>query len=175
MHYFVAHDRDPLEFGLLPAGIEKLPARSRFEQVATPPLRALRNLTQQMADSVPLVRPRPLAVELTALGEQKKIFDGNQDHPPLWHRDVVAVLPFQLRPDKFAVAMYVMTYDATQPTAPEEYRIKLRGIHGTRATVSLYDPHEDRTISVSPDARKTDTIEVVVPLVDHPRLLMIAE
>ncbi len=128
-----------------------------------------------MADSVPLQRPRPLTVELTALGEQKKIFDGDRRHSPLWHHDVAAVLPFQLKPDKFAVAVYVMTYDATQPIVPEEYRITLRGVRGAGATVSLYDPHEDRTIALPGAVRKTDRIEAVVPLVDHPRLLMIAE
>jgi hypothetical protein len=175
MHYFVAHDREPLGFGLLPVGVEKLPAATRFEQAATPPLRALRNLTRQMADSVPLERLRPLTVELTAFGEQKKIFDDDHDHSPLWHRDVAAVLPFQLKPNKFAVAVYVMTYDATQPIAPEEYRIMLRGVRGLGATVLLYDPHEDRTIAVPTGVRTTDLIEVVVPLIDHPRLLMIEE
>ena len=63
MHYFVAHDRDPLGFGLLPAGVEELPSAMRFVQAATPPLPALRNLNRQMADSVPLERLRPLTVD----------------------------------------------------------------------------------------------------------------
>ncbi len=175
MHYFVAYDHDLLGFGLLPTEFEKLPAATPFEQAATPPLRALRNLTRQMAGSVPLQRPRPLAVELTALGQQQKIFDGDQDHAPLWPRDVAAVLPFQLTPDKFAIVMYAMTYDATRPIVPEEYRIILHGIRGAGATVSLYDPREDRTIALRGGLRTADLIEVVVPLVDHPRLLMIAE
>ena len=54
-------------------------------------------------------------------------------------------------------------------------RIMLRGIRGAGATISLYDRYEDRTIAVPGRARKTDLIEVVVPLVDHPRLLIIAE
>ena len=72
MHYFVAYDRDPLGFGLLPAGVEKLPAATQFDQVATPPLRALRNLTRQMADSVPLERPRPLTVEVDRAGRAEE-------------------------------------------------------------------------------------------------------
>ena len=138
-------------------------------------MRAMRNLTRAFADSEPLEKTRPLSVEVTALGPQKKIFDGDATHPPLWHRDVLAVLPFQTRPQKFVVAAYVMSYDVTQPFAEETYRLKIHGLAGAKASVSCYDPHDDTTTTLQPTARGDDFIEVEAPVVDHPRLLILAE
>ena len=95
MHYFAAYDADPLGMGLLPVDLPKLPSESNFDRVATVPLAVLRNLTRALADSVPLEKLRPLSVEITPLGKDKMVFAGDARHPPLWHRDVVAVLPFQ--------------------------------------------------------------------------------
>ena len=175
MHYFVAYDRDPLGMGLLPAELPKMSPDTTFDRAATPPMKALRNLTRQFADSVPLEKPRALAFEVSALGVQQKIFDGDDRHPPLWHRDVVALLPFQTRPDKFLLAAYVMTYDATKPIAAEEYRLLIRGVRGIHAALALYDPHEDKVVPLQVVLRAQDLIEVTVPLVDHPRLLTISE
>lgn len=174
MHYFTAYDRDALSFGILPPDLPKLAPDTSLDQAATPPMRAVRNLTRRLANSVPFEKTRPLEVEVTALGPQKKIFEGDGKHPPLWHRDVVAVLPFQVRPDKFALVAYVMTYDVTRPIEPEKYRLSIRGVRGKAAT-ELYDPHEDRTIPLPNAERGGDRVDLVVPLVDHPRMLMFSE
>jgi len=175
MHYFVAYDRNPAGMGILPADLPELPADVRFDQAATAPMRAVRNLTRAFDDSVPLERTRPLSVEVTSLGPQRKIFDGDRQHPPLWHRDVLAVLPFQTRPGKFVVATYVMTYDVTRPMAEERYRLKITGLHGAKLKVALVDPHEDKTTALEPAARGDDFVELTVPVVDHPRLLVLEE
>ena len=175
MHYFSAYDANPLGMGLLPVELRKLPRESRFEQVATEPLKVLRNLTHALAGSVPLEKPRPLTVEIRPLGEQATVFAGDARHPPLRHQDVVAVLPFQIRPDKFALAVYVMTWDATKPLAAEEYRLTIHGVRGAKTTVTLYDPQEDASRPLPVAAREAASIEVVVPLVDRPRVLMLSE
>ena len=175
MHYFTAYDRAALGMGILPADLPKLPPDAAFESAATPPMIGLRNLTRQLAGSEPLEKTRPLGIEVTALGEQKKIFEGDATHPPLWHRDVAAVLPLQIKPGKFAIAAYVMTYDVTKPIVPEDYRLSIQGLRGAKATVELYDPQENRTIRLPSVVRGVDRVELVVPLVDHPRLLILAE
>jgi hypothetical protein len=174
MHYFVAYDREPLGMGLLPADFPKLPADTTFDKAATPPLKALRNLTRALGDSMPLETTRPLNIEVTALGEQKKVFEGHAKHPPLWHRDVLAVLPFQITPKKFAVVVYVITYDATRPMAEERYRLAIKGVKGG-ASVALYDPLEDKRIAIGAVRGGGDGVEVDVPVRDYPRVLLMEE
>ena len=175
MHFFAAYGDDPLGMGLLPPDLPKLPPQSTFQQVATPPMRALRNLTRALADSVPLAELRPLSVEIAPLGKPEVIFAGDATHPPLLHRDVVAVLPFQVKPDKFALVVYVMTYDATKPIAAEQYRLTVRGLRAAKATATLYDPQEDATGRLSIDAPAASAVELTVPLVDHPRVLLLSD
>jgi hypothetical protein len=175
MHYFAAYDANPLGMGLLPADLPKLPPESKFDRVATTPMAVLRNLTRALADSVPMEKLRPLSVEITPLGEEKTVFAGDAKHPPLRHRDVVAVLPFQIRPDKFAMVVYVMTYDATRLLGTEDYRLVIKGVQGAKTIATLYDPQEDTSRRLPIAARGTASLELAVPLVDHPRLLMLTE
>ena len=71
----------------------------------------------------------------------KTVFPGDATHPPLWHRDVVAVLPFQITPNRFALVAYVMTYDATKAAAEERYRLTIGGLRGPELAATFYDPH----------------------------------
>jgi hypothetical protein len=175
LHYFVAYDRNPLGMGLLPAELPKLPPEASFERVATEPMKAVRNLTRTFADSEPLDRTEPLAVEVTSPGEQRKIFDGDAEHPPLWHRDVLAVLPFQSTRKKFVIATYVMTYDVTEPISEEAYRLTVKGVQGTNAAVTIYDPQQDEHTRPTVLRRGDDFIEVRLLVIDQPRLLIIEE
>ena len=175
LHYFVAYNRDPLGMGLLPTELPKLAPDASFDSVATAPMKAVRNLTRAFAGSEPLGRTRPLAVEVAALGEQRTIFDGDGLHPPLCHRDVLAVLPFQITPNKLVVAVYVMTYDVTRPMQEEMYRLTLKGVRGTNARVTVYDPQQDKHTEASVLRRGDDSIELRLRVVDQPRLLTIEE
>jgi hypothetical protein len=76
----------------LPVDLPRFSQDAAFDAVATPPMQVLRNLTTAFAGSAPLDKPRQLSVEVTALGGQQKVFEGDGAHPPLWHRDVLAVL-----------------------------------------------------------------------------------
>jgi hypothetical protein len=109
------------------------------------------------------------------LGPQPAIFPGDATHPPLWHRDVVAVLPFQITPDRFALVAYVMTYDATKAIAAERYRLMIGGLHAARLTATLYDPHTGLKTSLRPTARGAESVELELSLVDHPRMLLLDE
>jgi hypothetical protein len=64
-----------------------------------------------------------------------------------------------------------MTRDANKPIAPERYRLKITGAKG--ATVTATDPHDDRAVKVTIETTTPEFIEVTVPAVEHPRLLLI--
>jgi len=168
LHYFCAYEKEATGFGLLPPDLPKLPSDARFDDVATPPLRALRNLTRAFAGCLATGEIRPLGVEITALGEQKRIFDGKQ---PLWHRDVFAVLPWQLKEGTYAIALYVMTWDAVPSIAEERYRLAVKGTPAK--TVRLHDPVTGLEVPVKILGQQGDRLEIEVTVVDVPRILVI--
>ena len=131
LHYFDAYEDKATSFGVLPTNLRQLESDAKFEAVATPPMRAIRNLANAFAGSVPLDKTDPLQFEITALGPQGKVFEGDTEHPPLWEREVLAVLPFQLNPDRHAIAVYVMTRDATKPLPPAAFRLQISGVKGS--------------------------------------------
>lgn len=168
IHFYAAYYKEPGEFGLLPVDLPKLPADARFEDVATPPLRAIRNLTGLFSGHSPATLA-PLEVEVTSLGEQRKIFDGAR---PLWHREVFAAFPWQLGEATHAIVLYVMTWDGV-PNIPEErYRLI---IHGTSARKAiLQDPLIGREIPIKMLRCENGLVEVEVAAVDTPRILLLS-
>ena len=171
LHYFDAYEKDPKSFGILPAALPSLPPETRFAKVATPPMFTIRNITRAFAGSIPLKTIAPLQIEVTALDPPRNIFEGDADHPPLTHAEVFTALPFQLDEKRHLVAFHVMTRDANKPIAPERYRLKITGAKG--ATVTATDPHDDRAVKVTIETTTPEFIEVTVPAVEHPRLLLI--
>jgi hypothetical protein len=119
LHYYSAYDSQPLGMGLLPRELEKLPPDSKFNAVATPPMKAVRNLTRAFEGSVPLKAARPLQVVVNATGPPKKVFEGKRF---LEQSDVFAFLPFQVTEKRHVVAVYVSTYDAMAVMTEEPYR-----------------------------------------------------
>jgi len=173
LHYFCASDKDPLGMGLLPPNASQLAAGARFDEVATLPLRAVRNLTRPFAGSTPLAATTPLTVDVVALGAQGKNFEGDATHPPLWHRDCFAFLPFQADANRFVIAAYVMTWDATRPMEEARYRLTIGGFPSPVSEITLYDPLQDRSIEARILRREGASLEVEIPIVDYPRLLTV--
>ncbi|MCX7048588.1 MAG: hypothetical protein NTX50_24265 [Candidatus Sumerlaeota bacterium] len=171
LHYFDAFEADPMSFGLLPANLKRLPADAKFEDVATPPMRAIRALTRAFEGVEPLAQVRAVTVEATALGEQTKIFEGDATHPLLWNREALAVLPFQVNARKHVIAVYVMTRDAVKPFAPARFRLKIAGAAGRGA--KYFDPIENKSIPVESAPAGSTGVEVVIPVADYPRLLIL--
>ncbi len=173
LHYFSAYEEQVTGFGLLPTELPKLPAESRFDDVATPPMRAVRNLSRAFAGSVPLERTDALGVDVVSLGPESKVFEGDASHPPLWHRDVLAVLPFQLNPKKHAVAVYVMTRDALKPLPPETFRLTFSGVKGSR--VEAVDVLRGEPLDVQVKTLGVDKLEIVLPVTETPVILTIGQ
>ncbi len=174
LHYYVAWDENPQSFGLLPADLARLPADAKFEDVATPPMRAIRALTEAFAGSAPLKKTDPLSVEITALDDESVVFNGDATHPPLMQRDIVAALPFQVDADTHVIALYIMTRDGTRPLTDKNYRVTINGLNPGAKNLTLSDPHTGKTYPVDFAPRDDGSVAATVPLCDHPRLLRIA-
>lgn len=173
LDYFCAYDRESGGMGLLPSDIKKIPADAKWEDVATPPLKAVRNLVHAFDGAPPIEQTRALQVEVTELGEPRKIFDGDGNHPPLWQRQAFAVLPFQVDPHRFVIAVYAMTYDATKHFEPEPYRVTIHGLPGSVESAGLYDPITDSKPKLDSKAVGADGLQVEFAATDCPQLLTI--
>jgi hypothetical protein len=100
--------------------------------------------------------------------------DGTAAHPPLYDREVLAILPFQVNANRFVIPYYVMTRDVTQSFAPEPFTIGLKGVNAARVHVSAYDPLNDAAVPVTVNnSGPGDTISITVDAADYPYLLMV--
>lgn len=173
MHYFVAYEKKATSFGLLPVNLPDLPKDAKFEDVATPPMKAIRNLTRAFAGSVPVVERAKLVVSITGGGEGI-VMPGQGAQPPLRQRDVVAVLPFQATPRKLVIPVYVMTYDATKRLGEVKISLTIAGVRRP-CKVRLSDPVTAGDLPVTEHHQRIseDLIAIDVPLTDYPRLLIV--
>jgi hypothetical protein len=174
LHWFCAFEAKSLGMGILPPDVAKLAPEVPFDRAATLPLRAVRRLTEAFEGSAPIDSPRQLTVEVAPVQEGKPVFAGDASHPPLRHRDVLAVLPFQLDAARFACAVYVMTWDATAPFEEETYRLRIGNLPGPVEGIELRDPLEGRKVEAKRLRDEGGVLEVELPVVDSPRILLIA-
>jgi hypothetical protein len=158
--------------GLLPADLAKLPADGAFDQFATPPLRAVRNLTRAYDGASQVPSPAQLTVQYRTLGRDREVFQGDERHPPLRHDNVFAFLPFQVTSRKLVIAVYVMTYDVTRPMQEQQYQLAIRGLPAGTSPQTLYDPITGDGLALQA-TREGDTVEVTVPVLDYPRLMVV--
>jgi hypothetical protein len=172
LHYFCAFEDKPSGMGLLPPALDRFPPEARFDDIATPPLKALRNLTRAFTGSVPLREMRPLQVDVTPLGAPRPVFGGPVS---LSHGEVFAFLPFQVNETRHIVAVYVSTFDATVALPEERFRLRIRGLATPARTARLYDQVLDHSTTVELKGAAPGAVEVQVSVVDYPRLLILGE
>jgi hypothetical protein len=55
----------------------------------------------------------------------------------------------------------------------ENFTLKIGGVKGVGASVTAYDPIQNRTVSVKVSERTSTSLTVVVPTTDYPYLLTI--
>lgn len=101
--------------------------------------------------------------------------DGTPEHPSLYNREVFAWLPYQVNRRRFVVAYYVMTRDITKPLPPEEYVLRVGGVHTAWCSVSAYDPVLDRAVPVGCTLKRDGSLELRLTATDYPYLLTIEE
>lgn len=172
IHYYCAYGEKPTDMGLLPTNLRQLPPDIPFGSAATLPLKALRNLTKNFADSKLLRSTRQLSVDVVALGKQTPIY--KVAGKTLWHRDVFAVLLFQCNERKFVIALYTMTYDVVSPFEGERYRLTIFGFSGMPKKVRFYDPLTDKVIPVKVLQWVKGKLVLEVSVTDYPRLLEVS-
>jgi hypothetical protein len=101
--------------------------------------------------------------------------DGTAAHPNLSNRDVFTFLPYQVNSHRFAIPYYVMTRDITKNLPPEQFTIQISNLKAQGATISVYDPMNDRTLPVQIDRRGSDFLRLTLSATDYPYLLIIQE
>lgn len=171
LHYFQAAD-GPGGMGILPLEVVKLPGEVKWEDVATPPMRAIRGMRECFAGAEPVAETErvKLDVDFEAVGKVGMIFEGDGKHPGLSHKDVLAVLPFQTGKRKMVIAVYVMTYDVMKPMPEESYRLTLKGLGGAVKAASLSDPLTGKKEDVK-TAGGADGVKMEIKVADTPRFL----
>lgn len=142
----------------------------------SPALRVLSRIAQTMGDGLDptLGETAPIAVERIADAHGAFIFegDGTPEHPMLYHRDVLAILPFQVNERRLAIAYYVQTRDVREDLPPELFEVTLSGPFGPGVSVRAYDPLLDADVPLSARA-SNGSLELDIEATDYPRILIV--
>jgi hypothetical protein len=145
----------------------------------SPALAVMRRMADTMREGVDpkLGACRSIEVESITDAHDHSQFqgDGTAAHPPLYNREVLAILPYQVNAHKFVIGYYVMTRDVTKDLAPEPYTVTLSGLKGSMAKVRVYDPLEDREVPVEVKDRGAHRLQLGLTATDYPNLLVIEE
>ena len=122
-----------------------------------------------------LKQTRPLQVRSVRDTHDHVQFPAAGDQPPLYNREVLAVLPYQVNAGRFVIAYYVMTRDIRQPLPAEEYTLDLGGLKAAGARVSAYDPLTGQAVPLKVHIAEQDRLVLTLPATDTPRLLTVQE
>ncbi len=111
------------------------------------------------------------------------------NHPNLYDREVLAVLPFQSSPTRYVIPIYVMTRDLLtlyEPNAPtndihrfdlpnETFHITLGNLPQTTTppTITAYDPLRNETTPAKLTTQTGHTATIEIAATDYPRILTI--
>ncbi len=172
--FFSAVDADPTSY---PASLGGLP------------MQAVGRLVSTMDGSQPIAQPRQLTLTSIASDNDTDVqFTGNGTaaEPSLYNRDVLTFFPFQVSPNKFVCAVYVMTSNLAQfytadpapgqtsyDLPPENFRLTIGNVNGQQATVSLTDPLTGTSEPAAIVSRNASQIVVQLQATDSPRMLTI--
>ncbi|MCK6491599.1 MAG: hypothetical protein L6R48_25395, partial [Planctomycetes bacterium] len=134
---------------------------------------------------------RKLAVEAVVEHDPRLVWKGGGTPatPDRFHRDDLAVLPFQLDERRFAIAVYVVTHDlarswdegrglldpARYDMPDQTFELAFANLRGAGARVSLYDPLRDRAAPAELLAGDERGARIRLAVSDAPRLLLVEE
>jgi hypothetical protein len=154
-------------------------------------MRGFRNLLAHFRGPGPRSSARQLELLSIAQEGNHAQFTGNGTaaYPPLYDREVLAVLPFQSAPARFVIPVYVMTRNLAtlyKPNLPasdmrrydlpaETFRLTLGDLPITRRppSVSAYDPLRNLYTPARLVRRKGGQATFELSVTDYPRLLTI--
>lgn len=188
---------DDFLIGLLPQAFYKALDANNFElnnavrQTVPQGWWATKWVTDLMKTAAPLEVTRPLRVDELIEHKPRLVFkgDGSAAHPDKYHRDYFAFLPFQLSPQKFAIAYYVATPNATQAwdkskdaldsarydLPPQDFDVTIGNLAGRGAKISAFDPLKNQSVPVGVLKSDLTNLQVRLPSTDYPRFLIVEE
>lgn len=145
----------------------------------SPALRVIQRMSARLGDGLDrsLTYTRTISIDSITDTHDHYQFsgDGTPAHPPLYDREVLAILPYQVNASRFVIAYYVMTRDVTITPKPEDFTVTLSGLKGTGAEIDVYDPINDRAVPFSVDHQTTTTIQLTLAATDYPCLITVQE
>jgi hypothetical protein len=184
LHLFAAEGRDT-ELGIVKESFLKYAEKpnavypSDDTSYTSPSLATIARIVAKMSQQVDrnLTSTRPLQVASITDTHNHYQFagDGTAAHPNLYNRDVFAFLPFQVNAKRFIIPYYVMTRDVAKDLPPEQFTVLLKGINGVGASITAYDPINNKDVSVVIKNKSQDSIELVLTATDYPYLLILEE
>jgi hypothetical protein len=152
------------------------------ETYTSPTLTLIYNMVRQMGNgldpSINSSNTRALTVtDISPFGNYYQFAgDGTTAHPSGYDQERFAFLPFQVNAHRFVIAYYVMTANIANPmSAQEAFNINIQGINGIGATVTAYDPLNDRAVPVSTNPGTANSVNISLATLDYPYLLIIQE
>ena len=145
----------------------------------SPALAVVQRMTDWMGTNLDRSLASTRALTVTSIADSHDHIqyagDGTPEHPSLFDRDVLAILPFQVNAKRFVIPYYVQTRDIKQSLAPEQFTVTLKGIDANGAKMTAYDPLNDAMVSVGVKARSATSAVLTLTATDSPILLTIQE
>ncbi len=136
--------------------------------------RRITDLFKQKLDPL-LTQTRPLEVRSVRDNHDHVQFAPVGKQPPLYNREVLSVLPYQVNKKRFVIGYYVMTRDVRQSLEPEEYTLELAGLDSVGAQLSVYDPFTDASVPLKLHTLEANKLVVSLSATDYPRFLVVEE
>lgn len=167
----------------------KLTERAR--SLAGPQIDALARISKIMRSGQQIENPRPVQVSSVIEVNPQIALPGNgtADHPDTNNMDDLAILPYQLEDNQFAIGYYVVTRDLTKEWQKDKavldparyampgqkFKITLSNVNGQGATIYSYDPLTDQRMPALILASTSRSLTIEVESTDYPRFLMLEE
>ncbi|SDC02446.1 PA14 domain-containing protein [Paenibacillus sp. UNCCL117] len=191
---FAAKDND-LSNGVIPMAFFDELRKNKYvltpavREKSGPQLKALAGVVSLMKTGDTLDNPRELQVSELKDSAPRLDFKGDSSAMNPDRYEDIAILPTQLKANKFAVGYYAVTRNLAQTRdaskdpldparydmAPRTIEVTLSNVQGLGAKVSAYDPIDNRYMPVTIKKATLQTITVQLETVDYPRFLVIEE
>jgi hypothetical protein len=145
----------------------------------SPALKITGRIVAQMKRNLDPTLTQTRKIRLDSIRDTHKhlqfVGDGTAAHPNLYNRDMFAFLSYQVNSQCFVIPYYVMTRDVTKDLPPQKFTIQISKLNTQVATVSIYDPMNDRTLPVTINSRGRDFLNLTLSATDYSYLLIVQE
>jgi len=145
----------------------------------SPPLATVARIVDKMSEQVERNLTSTRSLQVASISDTHNHYqfagDGTAAHPNLYNRDVFTFLPFQVNAKRFIIPYYVMTRDITKDLPPEQFTVQIKGLKGEGASITSYDPINNKDVPTVIKSKGTDSLELVLTATDYPYLLTVQE